>query len=85
MPDSIWCFFAQWNEFIIYYDANGAHVYPGYVKTPTFAVYGSSNTVQKYKQMKHRKGERLKVIVSTESNWTNGVIRANRHITNRLV
>ena len=42
-------FFAQWNEFIIYYDANGAHVYPGYVKTPTFAVYGSSNTVQKYK------------------------------------
>lgn len=42
-------FFAQWNEFIIYYDANGAHVYPGYVKTPTFAVYGNSNTVQKYK------------------------------------
>lgn len=41
-------FFAQWNEFIIYYDANGAHVYPGYVKTPTFAVYGSSNTVKKY-------------------------------------
>ena len=30
------------------------------------------------KQMKHRKGERLKVIVSTESNWTNGVIRAKQ-------
>lgn len=30
------------------------------------------------KQMKHRKRERLKVIVSTESNWTNGVIRAKQ-------
>lgn len=41
-------FYALWNEYIIYYDANGMNVQPEYIKTPTFAVYGSSNTVKKY-------------------------------------
>lgn len=41
-------FYAHWNEFIIYYDANGKSVIPGCEKTPTFAVYGKDNTIKKF-------------------------------------
>lgn len=41
-------FYAQWNEYIILYNANGMSVSAGGIKTPTRAVYGSSNTVKKY-------------------------------------
>lgn len=41
-------FYAQWNEYTIYYSANGAKVKPSSVLPPTNAVYGSSNTVRKY-------------------------------------
>lgn len=53
-------FYALWNEYIIYYDANGMNVRPEYIKTPTFAVYGSSNTVKKYDKNDTYEGKTLK-------------------------
>lgn len=41
-------FVAQWNEFVIYYDANGRVIQNNAIKEPTIAVHGSNNTITKY-------------------------------------
>lgn len=41
-------FYARWNEFTILYDANGKCVTAGNIKIPKQAIYGSTNTVDKY-------------------------------------
>lgn len=42
-------FYALWNEFIIYYDANGKRVKPTAIKAPVTAIFNSNNTITKYK------------------------------------
>lgn len=53
-------FYAQWNEYIIIYDANGVRVKVDGILEPTQAVYGNSNTVRKYDKGQIREGKTLK-------------------------